>query len=115
MWGAYDFGMFSGIMRLPERPYYASNEKIAFEWRGRENSEGQMPFRPDNTGWIRFLGKGKIEGQIERLYGQGRFSGRRISGQDTKPPRDVMSMSREWRGYNATEYENEQRRRWGGW
>lgn len=35
VWGAYDFGMFCGIIYLPERPYRASYDRIPLQWRGR--------------------------------------------------------------------------------
>ena len=113
MWGAYDFGMFHGIMQLQERPWSSSYKKIPFNWRGRNRSEGEMSFGPSCTGWIQFLGDGEIKGQLQGCYGEGRFQGQRISGEETQPPRDVRSMREEWNGYNKTEYENESRRRWG--
>lgn len=60
VWAKYDFGMHYGIMYMPQRPYSSSREKIPFEWRGRDRSEEQMDFGPDNKGWIRFLGNGEI-------------------------------------------------------
>ena len=46
LWGAYDFGMHSGIIHLPVRPPHSSFTPIPFSWRGRENSEGQISFGP---------------------------------------------------------------------
>lgn len=38
VWGAYDLGMFSGIIYLPNRPYVASpTTPLPFTYRGREN------------------------------------------------------------------------------
>ena len=115
MWGSYDFGMFYGIMHLQERPWSSSYRRIPFEWRSRDRGEGEMSFGPSCTGWISFLGDGHIQGQLEGCYGEGKFSGDRISGNKTQPPRDVRSMREEWNGYNQVEYDNENRRRWGGW
>lgn len=114
MWGSYDFGMFHGIMHFEERPWSSSYKKIQFTWRGRNNSEGEMSFGPNCTGWIQFYGEGRICGQLN-CYGNARFSGQRISGEETQPPRSVQSMREEWNGYNQVEYDNESRRRWGGW
>lgn len=114
IWGAYDFGMHSGILHLRERPWNSSFDEIPFSWRGRENSEGQMSFGSSNHGWIQFLGDGHIEGMIN-CYGQARFSGERISGnRETKAPRDARSMKNEWEGYNQIEYDRVNRARWGG-
>jgi hypothetical protein len=112
VWGAYDFGMYSGIIRMPERPYSASYLKVPFTWRGRENGEGEMSYRDEyQHGWIQFLGDGRIEGEIN-VYGQAKFTGQRISGQETKPPRNVRSMRDEWDSYNEDTYEEERVRRW---
>lgn len=111
LWGEYDFGMFRGIMWFPDRPWGSSYEQIPFKWRGRELGEGEMSFGPRNQGWIRFLGGGEIEGQIN-CYGSAKFWGRRISGQETLPPRDVRSMREEWDQYNEREYERERISRW---
>lgn len=111
LWGSYDFGMFHGIMHLEERPWSSSFKKIPFKWRGRESSEREMSFGPNCTGWIQFYGEGRICGQIN-CYGNVRFSGQRISGEETQPPRSVQSMREEWNGYNQETYDNENRERW---
>lgn len=113
LWGAYDFGMHSGILHLPRRPYTASDERYEFRWRGRENSEGEMSFGDDNVGWIEFLGNGVIGGMIN-CYGEAMFQGRRVSGDQTRSERDARSMKDEWNSYNQREYNRESRGRWGG-
>lgn len=113
-WGAYDFGMYHGIMHLEERPWSSSYKKIPFKWRGRERGEGEMSSGLNCTGWIQFYGEGRICGQLN-CYGNSRFSGQRISGEETQPPRSVQSMHEEWNGYNQVEYDNENRWLWGGW
>ena len=105
--------MYSGIICLPLRPQRASSSEVPFFWRGRENSEGQMSFGPSNDGWIRFLGNGVIEGMIS-CYGEARFTGERISGNETRAPRDAWSMRNEWSSYNQREYDRENEARWGG-
>lgn len=113
VWGAYDFGMFSGIMHLRQRPYAASDEQLPIQWRGRENSEGQMSFGSGNDGWIRFDGGGRISGMIN-CHGNVIFRGVRISGNETRSERSLRSMQQEWDGYNQREYDRENRARWGG-
>ena len=98
VWGAYDFGMFSGILRIEERPWESSHEPISLQWRGRENSEGQMSFGDSCTGEIIFLGAGRIEGWLS-VYGQCWFSGARIPGPGSAP-RTAASLKQEWNGYN---------------
>ena len=110
IWGEYDFGMFSGILHIPQRPFAASNETISFQWRGRENSESQMSFGDNCVGGISFLGNGYIDGWIN-LYGECRFQGRRRDGPGTAI-RSAASMRDEWDGYNEDEYERERVGRW---
>lgn len=110
IWGEYDFGMFSGILHIPRRPFAASNEAISFQWRGRENSESQMSFGDSCVGSISFLGNGYIDGWIN-LYGECRFQGRRRDGPGTAI-RSATSMRDEWDGYNEDEYERERVGRW---
>ncbi|KAJ8098915.1 hypothetical protein POJ06DRAFT_282784 [Lipomyces tetrasporus] len=111
VWGAYDFGMYHGILYMPDRPYSASQDMVPFTWRGRERGEGEMSFDEDNEGYMRFLGDGKIEGEIN-CYGQAKFIGSRTSGNNTRLPRSVASMQHEWNGYNSHEYERERVARW---
>lgn len=110
VWGAYDLGMFSGIIFLPERPWQASNEPLPFTWRGRENGEGEMSFGNNCQGEMYFLGNGNIEGWIN-VYGQCSFTGvrRPEAGTAVMPAR---SMRVEWEGYDERAYEEESRSRW---
>jgi hypothetical protein len=111
VWGEYDFGMFYGILHMPKRPWTASEETIPFKWRGGNRSDSEIRFGNDNKGFIRFLGEGKIEGEIN-CYGHAKFSGWRTSGDDTSSPRTVASLRREWAGYNEDEYDRRQAARW---
>lgn len=111
VWGAYDFGMFSGIMFLSNRPWQASGEPLPFTWRGRENGEGQMSFGPSCQGEIFFLGNGEIGGWIG-VYGRCDFQGVRVAEAGTAV-RSAGSMRAEWEGYNERAYEEERTGRWG--
>ncbi len=110
MWGAYDLGMFSGIIFLPNRPLQASNEPLPFTWCGRENGEGEMSFGQGCKGEISFLGNGNIEGWIS-VYGRCSFKGVRIREAGTMV-RSSRSMKEEWEGYNERAYEEERTGRW---
>ena len=110
VWGAYDLGMFSGILFLPDRPWQASNQPLPFTWRGRENGEGEMDFGDDCEGEISFLGNGVIEGWIS-VYGRCCFEGRRRQEAGTAV-RTARSMRAEWDGYNEVAYEEERVGRW---
>ena len=111
VWGAYDFGAFSGIFYLPFRPWQASSAKLPFEWRGRENGEGETSFGDDCRGEIAFRGDGVIEGWIS-VYGRCDFRGMRRfeAGTNVRPAR---SMREEWEEYNEENYERERVGRWG--
>ena len=110
LWGAYDFGMFTGILHLGTRPWEPSPEGIPCNWRGRENGEGEMSFGDHCTGEVVFLGDGRIEGWLS-LYGRCSFSGVRRPGPGT-PIRSAGSMRQEWEGYDEDAYEEERRGRW---
>ncbi|KAI0831638.1 hypothetical protein F5Y06DRAFT_281499 [Hypoxylon sp. FL0890] len=109
LWGRFDLGVISGVLRLDERPWQSSNEAIDFTWRGRE-LEGPMMYGNGNVGRIKFLGDGRIEGEID--YMSIRFTGNRVSGQGTRSEVDAATMRDEWDGYNEREYERENRNRW---
>ena len=111
VWGAYDLGMFSGILSLPDRPWQASSEPLPFIWRGREDGEGEMSFGDGCEGEISFLGNGVVEGWIS-VYGRCCFRGRRRheAGTSVRPAR---SMRAEWDDYNEEAYEEERVGRWG--
>lgn len=109
VWGAYDLGMFSGIIFLPNRPYEGSNRPLPFTWRGRE-LEGMMSFGPSYVGEMTFHGNGNIEGWIS-VYGRCEFSGTRIPEAGTAV-RTWSSMRDEWDAYNQDEYDYENSARW---
>ncbi|OTA90842.1 hypothetical protein M434DRAFT_389716 [Hypoxylon sp. CO27-5] len=109
LWGRFDLGAVSGVLRLDERPWQSSHEALEFKWRGRE-LEGPMVYGDRNVGWIKFLGDGRIEGQIDFMDLQ--FSGNRVAGQGTRSEVDAAAMRNEWDGYNEREYEREERDRW---
>lgn len=111
IWGAYDFGAFSGIIHLAQRPFFPSQEPIPLEWRGRENGEGEMSFGDDCHGEIAFLGNGQITGSLNNLYGERcDFEGVKVAEEGTR--RSAGSMRAEWDGYNDEAYEEERTGRW---
>jgi hypothetical protein len=110
LWGAYDFGMFSGILCIPRRPMQASEERFNFTWRGRENSEGEISFGSSNRGWIQFLGGGRIRGMIN-CYGEAVFEGQRVS-EGTRSEMSAQAMKDEWDKYNEEGYERGRVARW---
>ncbi|KAL8721635.1 MAG: hypothetical protein Q9225_001724 [Loekoesia sp. 1 TL-2023] len=95
VWGAYDFGVFSGIFHIPQRPYSAP-DRVELYWRGRENGEGEMSFGEDCNGVLSFLGNGRVEGWMN-LYGDCHFEGVRRDGPGA-PIRTARSMREEWEG-----------------
>lgn len=114
VWGAYDFGAFSGIVHLPQRLNQASEDPLPCHWRGRDHEQGEMSFGDNCFGEIAFLGDGKIAGMLN-VYGNCEFTGMRMPG-PTVAPRPANSMREEWEGYNEASYERERRERWDrGW
>ncbi|MCJ1224456.1 hypothetical protein MMC12_001101 [Toensbergia leucococca] len=112
LWGAYEFGMFEGIMMIHQNPTtVGSGEELTLSWRGREMSEHEMSFSFTNTGGISFLGDGRIEGWAD-MYGEKmRFFGRRQQGTGAAL-RTAASMRREYDEYNETAYDDESPSRW---
>ncbi|KAI1349383.1 hypothetical protein F5Y01DRAFT_186622 [Xylaria sp. FL0043] len=110
LWGKFDLGIIGGIMRFDERPWESSDDSVPFTWRGGEY-DGPIFYDNDNHGWIRFLGNGRIEGELDHMRLD--FGGVRLSGQGTRSQIDVQSMKREWNGYTEEEYERLNRARWG--
>ncbi|KAI1745438.1 hypothetical protein F4680DRAFT_402175 [Xylaria scruposa] len=109
LWGKFDLGIISGILRFDERPWVSSHDRVPFTWRGEEE-EGQIWYGNNHRGWIKFLGDGRIEGELD--YMSLDFVGDRVSGQNTRSEIDAPSMRREWDGYSEEEYERLNRARW---
>ncbi|KAI1250926.1 hypothetical protein MGN70_007987 [Eutypa lata] len=109
LWGRFNLGVVRGVLRLAQRPWDASHDRLRLAWRGREH-EGPMLYGDRNGGWLRFLGGGRVEGEIDfmRLG----FQAERLSGQGTRSEADIADLRSEWNAYNEREYEEENRARW---
>lgn len=108
VWGAYEFGPFTGILRLPQRPFYPSDEGLPFYWRGIDHAAGAVIASGEYCmGEIAFLGQGRIAGRINVYggggdYGDCEFTGMRQSvgmGRGMSSPRSAYSMRQEWESY----------------
>ncbi|KAI0449624.1 hypothetical protein F5B21DRAFT_35452 [Xylaria acuta] len=110
LWGKFDLGIISGILHFDERPWESSHDRVPFTWRGEE-TDGPVRYGNDNRGWVKFLGDGRIEGELG--YMSLDFGGVRISGQNTRSEIDAHAMQREWNDYTEEEYERLNRARWG--
>ncbi|KAI1781004.1 hypothetical protein F4818DRAFT_23206 [Hypoxylon cercidicola] len=109
LWGRFDLGVVDGVLRFATRPYQSSPARVGFKWRGRER-DGPMMYGDRNDGWIRFLGDGRLDGYLDFM--DLRFEARRLPGQGTRSEVEARDMLAEWNGYNADEYERENRARW---
>ncbi|KAJ3189269.1 hypothetical protein HDU85_002897 [Gaertneriomyces sp. JEL0708] len=110
LWGKFDLGIVSGIMHIPQRPFASSHESIPFKWRGRED-QGSIMYGDDNTGWIKFLGDGRVEGKLN--YMSVDFRGVRWANQGTRSEIQAAEMKREWSDYSHERYVEESISRWG--
>ncbi|KAI9016984.1 hypothetical protein BC832DRAFT_3225 [Gaertneriomyces semiglobifer] len=110
IWGKFELGIISGIMRIPQRPFASSYEQIPFRWRGRED-QGPIMYGDDNTGWIKFLGDGRVVGKLD--YMSVDFRGVRVPGQGTRSEIQAAEMQSEWSDYSYERYEEERVSRWG--
>ncbi|KAH7307963.1 hypothetical protein B0I35DRAFT_483258 [Stachybotrys elegans] len=111
LWGRFDLGIVSGVLKLPSRPWDSSHEELEFLWRGREN-EGPIIYGDDNTGSIAFLGDGKIQGQIYTQFGNWGFRGLRVASQGTASRISSWEMKRLWDQHSEEEYERKRVARW---
>ena len=116
LWGSFDFGIISGIIRSSAKPPTGTGDECPFFWRGHESGEGQMEFGEGKTGHIIFLGNGKIKGRMEWVGGfefvgkQDDESLRRVVWQ-----KSVKGWKSKWRGINKRSYESARIARWGKW
>ena len=102
LWGAYDLGIFSGILFLPHRPWQASLDPLRFTSRGRAiEEEGIMSATHGCEGEISFLGEGVVEGWIG-VFGCCAFRGVRRPEAGTAV-RAAWCMREEWEGYDEEE------------
>ncbi|KAH7001272.1 hypothetical protein EDB80DRAFT_88010 [Ilyonectria destructans] len=109
LWGRFDFGVVEGVMYFERRPRAASRDSVPFIWRGRED-QGPIIYGDHNSGWLTFLGDGRIEGSID--YQRLNFRGRRAPDEGTGGGTSVYTLENEWDGYSEDRYENERVSRW---
>lgn len=98
VWGAYNFGPFTGILHLPQRPFQASDDGLLFRWRGIDHIRGEIGAGDFCMGEIAFLGHGRIAGRLN-IYGDCEFTGMRQT-EAMNSPRSAYSMRQEWESYN---------------
>ncbi|KAJ6490486.1 hypothetical protein DFH09DRAFT_1377362 [Mycena vulgaris] len=116
LWGAFDFGVVSGVIRSTSPLPTHVGESVAFLWRGRESGEGETTFGDGNVGSIVFLGAGKLKAKMDWDLGNFDFAGIRLEGAKGKvSPKSVREWKSTWRGINPRAYERENRARWGAW
>ncbi|CAG9949502.1 unnamed protein product [Clonostachys rosea f. rosea IK726] len=99
LWASFDLGVVQGVMYFPDSPRQSSYDPVPFKWRGRE-AEGPIMYGDQNQGWIKFLGDGRIEGQLQ--YHKISFRGRRRPGPATV---NAVTMQNRWNGYSEEGYE----------
>ncbi|TFK43970.1 hypothetical protein BDQ12DRAFT_731924 [Crucibulum laeve] len=117
LWGKFDFGIISGVIRTEGPPPSAANVRVSFRWRGREAGEDVMTFGECNKGTMTFLADGKIKGYLEGDLCTSEFVGRPSGkGKTGLSVKEVQKWKREWRSINEVGYEKENRGRWNsGW
>ncbi|KAK3331911.1 hypothetical protein B0T19DRAFT_88796 [Cercophora scortea] len=95
LWGAFDIGPLSGVLRLDQRPYQSSHSPLYFQWRGRDTQDGEHD-ETDDGSFIKFLGDGRIEGEIGFYRGMITFEGHRVGGQGTRSEISARQMRDDW-------------------
>lgn len=95
LWGSFEIGPLSGILRLDERPWQSSHQPLYFQWRG-EDSQGGGHAETDDGSYLKFLGNGEIAGKIGFYKSMLEFEGYRVSGQETRSEISAFAMRRQW-------------------
>jgi hypothetical protein len=97
LWGSFEIGPLSGILRLQERPWQPSHERLSFRWRAEDEQGGRHDQDGEDDGsYIKFLGGGNIRGEIAFYNSMIEFDGHRTSGAATRSEIDASSMRRQW-------------------
>jgi hypothetical protein len=109
LWGRFNLGVYEGVLCFDERPMRSSHDRLYFTWRGRED-QGPVMYGNNNTGWMEFLGNGRINGRLDHQSLS--FRARRVEGQGTRSSIDAGSLLNEWSSYTYALYEEESRARW---
>ncbi|KAK4887946.1 hypothetical protein LTR49_028909, partial [Elasticomyces elasticus] len=100
MWGANDFGMFNGVIRIAERQHVTSGGPVGFHWQGIENSEGVISYNDyHQTGMIVFTADGIVDGTFDGLYSEVSFQGLHVSEQRFRNERSYPSLRSQWDSY----------------
>jgi hypothetical protein len=95
LWGSFEIGPLSGILRLDERPWTSSYQSLYFQWRG-EDSQGGEHDEIDDGSYLTFMGDGVVHGKIGFYDSMLEFNGYRVSGQETRSEVSAFSMRRQW-------------------
>lgn len=109
LWGSYDFGMFSGVIRFSHLPA-GPGDSVPCLWRGRENGEGEMSFGNDCKGTFTFVKKGRGFKGTMNLYGDVQFVGTWNDAISSSV--EAQRFEAEWKEYNEKNYEAERVGRW---
>ncbi|RDB19988.1 hypothetical protein Hypma_013076 [Hypsizygus marmoreus] len=112
LWGAFHFGVFSGNFRSSGLPPRKVGEVVHFEWRGREEEEGDIIMNDDLTGSITFLGDGRIRGVMNWTEGEFEFVGKKVERPNVKWVNKVEGWKEQYREEGA--WEEPTVKRWGG-
>ncbi|KAK4150713.1 hypothetical protein C8A00DRAFT_36693 [Chaetomidium leptoderma] len=97
LWGSFEIGPLSGILRLDQRPWSASYQPLYFRWRG-EDSQGGDHAESNDGSYVKFMGDGVIVGKIGFYGSMLEFNGYRVSGQATRSEISAFSMRQQWEG-----------------
>ncbi|KAK4042618.1 hypothetical protein C8A01DRAFT_44368 [Parachaetomium inaequale] len=95
LWGSFEIGPLSGILRLDERPWSSSYQCLYFEWRGEDGQGGEHSEIHDGS-YLKFMGDGVVQGKIVFYNSMLEFNGYRVSGQETRSEVSAFSMRRQW-------------------
>ncbi|KAJ3537409.1 hypothetical protein NM208_g6329 [Fusarium decemcellulare] len=90
MWANFDLGIYSGVMSFDALPVRASHGPVWFKWRGDEY-DGPTVCGDKHTGWLKFLGGGRVEGWLDHQSIS--FTGSRDRYQEAKPETEMCCQS----------------------
>ena len=118
LWGAFDLGVYSGIMRSdgpPSNTSASTGLSIRLKWRGHEAGEGVLTFDDDNFVQISFTKDGNFKGRMSSELGDFEIFGKPVPRPNVIWCMSVRHWKASWRSMTEGAYEAANGARWGKW
>lgn len=101
VWAEFNFGVWTGIMLLQGNPTHGLGRGLPLAWRGHKIGQAERSSSTNNSGFVSFLGDGKVEGYLTNMFDEKcDFQGLRQPGL-CAALRTARSMRDEWESYDG--------------